>query len=352
MTNGTALVTTTMRAARLGAGATSFSVESVARPTAGEHEVVVRVHACGICGSDLHIIDGLTPTAFRPITLGHEPAGVVAELGRSVDGLRVGEHVFINPLLVCGDCEYCRRGRPQICARRELLGIHRDGALAEYVVVPATNVVPLPDEIGLLEAAIIESASTPYHALRGRAPVGRGDRVAVIGVGGIGIHGVQIARILGAEQVVAVDVSDGALRRALALGATDAVDGRGHDVVGELRSLSGGGVDVALECVGLAQTCQWAISALRPGGIAALAGIGSQAAVLPPTAIFARGECEVRGVYTYGPEDVAAVITLIATGQLDARAAISGTYPLERINEGLERFRSATDRPVRVLITP
>jgi len=342
----------TMLAARLAEGAEEFSLDEIPVPTIGSRDVLVEVHACAICGSDLHIMEGITPTPYRPITLGHEPAGVVREVGAEVDGIIEGDHVFINPILVCGVCDYCRRGRTHICAKRQVLGIHREGALAQYVSVPATNIVTLPIDLPFDEAAMIESASTPYHALTERAPVRGGDAVAVIGVGGLGVHGVQIARLLGASTIVAVDVADVPLERARRLGATHVVNARDTDPVLAVKAVTGEGVDVALECVGRADSCRWAAEVLRPGGVAALAGIGGEDLTLPPTTVTARTEIDVRGVYAYAPYEIERVGRLIASGQLDARAAISETYGLEQVNDGLRNFREKSTFPVRVVINP
>lgn len=341
----------TMLAARLHEGADRFALDEVAVPAIGPADCLVRVHACGICGSDLHVLSGITPTPFKPITLGHEPAGVVAAVGDVVEGFAPGARVFVNPLLCCGVCDACRRGRSHICAHRTVLGIQRDGALAEYVAVPAANLVALPDGLPFAEAAIIESASTPYHALTARAPVRPGDAVVVVGVGGIGIHCVQVARIAGASVIVAVDVDEVPLERARRLGATHVVDARGEDVVTAVRAITGGGADIAVECVGRSDTSGWALAALRPGGTALLLGINPEPIPLPPTTVFSRTELDVRGVYGYSQPEVERVAQLIDSGQLDARAAISETFPLEAVNEGLEHFREKTGFPVRVLIT-
>lgn len=345
-------MTGSMIAARLAEGDEQLTLAEVPVPEVGPTDVLVEVRACGICGSDLHIIEGMTPTPYKPITLGHEPAGVVREVGAHVTVVTPGDHVFVNPILACGVCDYCRRGRPHICVERRVLGIHREGALAEFVSVPAENLLKLPPDLPFEEAAIIESASTPFHALTARAPVSAGDVVAVIGVGGLGVHGVQVARLLGASAVVAVDVAELPLERARALGATHVVNSRDEDPVAAVRRLTGGGVDIALECVGTADTCRWALEMLRPGGTAALAGIGPEPVAAPPTTITARTEIEMRGVYAYAPYEVERVARLIASGQLNARAAISEIVPLERVNEGLDSFREKRTSPVRVIVLP
>jgi threonine dehydrogenase-like Zn-dependent dehydrogenase len=294
----------------------------------------------------------MTGTPYRPITLGHETAGTVVAVGQDVAEPVEGDRVVINPILSCGDCTPCRRGRPHICERRQVLGIHTEGAFAEYVRVPARNLAVLPDGLSLLEAAVIEPMATPYHALTSRAPVRPGSSVAIVGVGGLGIHGVQVARMLGATTIIAVDLDEVALERARSLGATLTVNPAEVDAVATVRDSTGGGVDVALECVGLPSTVQQSVELLRGGGIAAIIGIGSEPALLPPVLTLVRLELEVRGVYAYSHVEVNEVARLIASGHLDAKAAISATYPLASINEGLDHFRSRRGSPVRVLIHP
>lgn len=341
-----------MLAARLNEGAHEFVLDELPVPEPARGECLVRVHACGICGSDLHILEGMTPTPYRPITLGHETAGTVVAVGDDVTEPAEGDRVVINPILSCGNCTPCRRGRPHICERRQVLGIHTEGAFAEYVRVPARNLARIPDELSLLEAAVIEPMATPYHALTSRAPVRPGSSAAIIGVGGLGIHGVQVARMLGATTIIAVDMDGVALERARTLGATHIVNPADVDAVHAVREASDGGVDVALECVGLQSTVQQSVEVLRGGGIAAIIGLGSDPALLPPVLTLVRLELEVRGVYAYSQVEVNEVARLIAAGRLDAKAAISATYPLASINDGLDHFRSRRDSPVRVLIHP
>ncbi len=342
----------TMFAARLHHGATEFSIDEVPVPSMGATDCLVAVGACGICGSDLHIIEGRTAVPYRPITLGHEPAGVVAAVGDDVSRFSLGERVFVNPIIACGKCRACRQGRSQICVERTLIGIHREGALAEFVAVPGANLIRLPPNISLTEAAIIESASVPYHALTARAPVTPGDAVAIFGVGGIGLHGVQIARLAGASIIVAVDIAEVPLERARRLGATHVVNGLEADPLAAIRDVTGAGVDIALECVGAPQSLSWAVEAIRPGGIAVLAGIGVDPIALPPSAIFARTELDVRGAYGYSSHELERVALLIASGQLDANAAISEVMPLHEVNAALESLREERKYPVRIIITP
>ncbi|MDO8210144.1 zinc-binding dehydrogenase [Conexibacter sp. CPCC 206217] len=341
-----------MKAARAHDGASTFAIDEIDEPVLAPGEVLVEVKACGLCGSDLHILDGVTAPAFRPITLGHESAGIVRRTSSAVTDAAVGDRVFVNPLIACGRCEPCRRGRSHICVERSVLGIHRDGAFAELMSVPAANLVPLPAALPFEQAAMIESASVPFHALTRRAPVQAGDAVAVIGVGGLGSHALQIAQLLGATRVFAIDIDAAALRRASASSDCVAVDARTSDPVTTVRRLADGGVDVVLDTVGRPATGRWAVELLRPGGIAALAGIGGADLLLPSSSTFARGEIELRGVYGYAQDQCARVASLIASGQLDVRGAIGEVQPLEAINTGLAHFRRASGAPIRVVIVP
>jgi len=310
----------------------------------------VEVAACGLCGSDLHILDGVTAVS-RPLTLGHEAAGTVREVGEDVHDIHAGDRVFIDPIVVCGHCAFCRSGRPNLCPRREIVGLNRDGALAEFVAIPFTNLIPIPAELTLEHAAMIESASTPFHALVKRAPRFAGDAVAVVGVGGLGFHAVEIAKLLGAATVIAVDVVEAALTRALLHGATYAFDARDPEVGRKVRAASEGGVAVALECVGQTSAQQTTFDCLRRGGVAVFAGVGVEPLGGPLTERFVAQEFEARGAFAYSRDDIERVIRLVSAGRLDVGAAISERYPLEAVDVAVASFRDKTTNPVRVLVT-
>jgi threonine dehydrogenase-like Zn-dependent dehydrogenase len=338
-------------AARLHEGDSRLRLEDVAIPTPAPGECLVEVAACGLCGSDLHILDGVTTTS-RPLTLGHEAAGTVREVGEDVHGIRAGDRVFIDPIVVCGHCASCRSGRPSICPRRQIVGLNRDGALAEFVAVPFTNLIPIPSELTLEHAAMVESASTPFHALATCAPRFAGDAVAVIGVGGLGFHAVEIANLLGAAVVIAVDIAEVALSRALGHGASHAFDARDPDVGRKVRAVSGGGVAVAVECVGQPSAQRTTFDCLRRGGVAVFVGVGVEPLAGPQTERFVAQEFEARGAFAYSRDEIERVIRLVASGRLDVGAAISERYPLRAVDEAVASFRDRTTNPVRVLVTP
>lgn len=332
-----------MLAARLHDEAHELVIDDVDPPTPAVGEAVVAVKACGICASDLHALAGDIPVSPKPLILGHEFSGVVED---------TQERVFVNPLVACGRCEPCGRGRPHICVRRQVIGLQRDGAFAAQVSVPTQNLVPLPPTVSFEEAAVVEPASTAFHALTSRAQVRAGDRVAVFGGGGVGTFGVQIASLCGAASIILIDISQAARERGAANGATHLVNPLEEDPVKAIRSLTDGGVDLALECVGIPQTCEQAVRCLRRGGVAAFAGVGPEKPTLPPPAVLAALEVEIRAVFGYTPDDIQRVIRLIAAGRLDARSAVSRVVPLRDAPKAVDQFRRKVGDPVRILVAP
>lgn len=319
-------------------------------PTPAHGECLVEVAACALCGSDLHIMDGKI-AANRPVTLGHEASGVVRDARDVGANITAGTAVFIDPILVCGHCAACRSGRSHICRQRQILGVNRDGAFAEFVVVPARNLVPLAESVSLQSAAMVESASTAFHALTKRAPSFAGEPVVVVGVGGLGFHAVAIARLLGASEVIALDVSETALTRALDHGATMAFDAADPELGKKVRTVTEGGAAVAVECVGVPAAQEAAFACLRRGGSAVLMGVGSQPLAGPTTERLVTQEIEVRGSFAYARDEIESVIRLIAAERLDVAAAISERYPLQAIEDAVASFRNRTTTPIRVLVT-
>jgi propanol-preferring alcohol dehydrogenase len=258
-----------MKAARFYEVNEPLRVEEVPVPEVQEDEVLVQTRAVGLCGSDIHIVfEGVTPTAFTPITLGHEPSGEVAHTGTRVKGWEEGDRVTVDPVLFCGSCRNCITGHTEICLTRRLIGIQAEGALAEYVVVPAKNLVRLPENVPFTVGAIITDAiATPFHALVDRAVLKVGESVAIYGVGGLGLHALQIARLLGAAKIFVVDPREEQLERAKRLGGDVTINPEENSPVEAILEATGGlGVDVAVELVGLEQTVAQAVESLARGG--------------------------------------------------------------------------------------
>ena len=331
-----------MRAAVLHPGAKELKVQDWLTPEPGAGEVLVRVAACGLCRTDLHYLHGLPTAKAPPIVLGHEVSGTVEAVGAGVEGFDRGARVLLPPVLPCGTCEPCRRGRGNVCARMVMLGNHRDGGFADFIAVPANCAFPLPPNLPLEESSVISDAgSTAYHAVVNRGRVAPGEWVAILGCGGVGLSVLQMARAVGAR-IVAVDVVPAKLEVAKRLGADEVLDG-GGDVPKALRKLTGGGPDVAFEVIGHPKTIRAAVDAVRPGGRVLVVGYSDAEVPLPAGRIMFR-ELEVRGSLGCPLQDFPRVLALAAKGAFDLKAMVTHRVPLERVNEGFEALdRGAPD---------
>lgn len=342
-----------MKAARFYNVGEPLSVEEVPIPQPGHGEILLRVKACGICGSDIHIAyEGVTPTAFQPIILGHEFSGEIAQVGEGVEGWEVGDRVAVSCIVACGQCLNCLSGNQQICLQRRTIGVHLNGGLAEYATVPAENVAKLLDNIPFDQGAILTDAvATPYHAITRRGRLIPGEKVAVIGCGGLGTHAIKLLKIFGAGMIIAVDISTGALERAKEWGADlvcKADDPKALELIKE--SCGGMGVDMSLECVGRAQSIELAASCLRPGGRAVIVGLGGEKiTTLPPTE-FVRREIEIRGSYAFTVREIEEIIQLVARGRLDISSSVSKRISLDEVNYGLNALREKEGNPIRIVV--
>ena len=315
-----------MRALRFH-GPGRLALEEVAEPAAGNGEAIVAVTACGVCGSDLHFLDGTARTGYVPITLGHEVAGTIRHPG--VSGLAAGTAVVVVVGTHCGSCRRCAEGRFNLCERMAVIGIDRDGGLADAVTVPGSALVPIPASLDPRDAATaVDAGATAYHAVTRTARLVAGETALVIGVGGLGGYAVQIARNQGAAMVVAADVDAAALERAAALGADETVLIEPEVSVGrQVKLLTDGGVDVAFEFVGKAATVDAAIKSLRPGGRAIAVGVGVEPLVTLPPVLWSNSEYQLRGSYGSLPGDTEAILAALAAGSL--LAPPSRTVPLQ-----------------------
>ncbi len=253
-----------MLAARFVEAGKPFAVETIDVPAIDADEVLVAIKAAGICGTDVHYHTGEFAPYVIPLTLGHEGAGVVTEVGEKVTHLAVGDHVVIHYIISCGQCKPCLQGQDNQCRRRQSIGSHVDGTFAEYIKVPARSALKMADHVPFEWGAIAACAvSTPYHALT-IAGLKAGDTALVFGVGGVGLHAVMWAKVLGAKTVLAVDLIDSKLEEAQRYGADIIVNAAREDVTEAVnRATDGWGVDVAIECAGSPTAMAQAIKAIK-----------------------------------------------------------------------------------------
>lgn len=350
-------VPATMRAARLHRVRTAdapelVQVDEVDVPVPGAGEVLVEVRACGICASDLHVVQGVTPHGGDlPQILGHEPAGVVAAVGDGVDDWMPGDRVAFVMARPCGRCPYCASGRENLCVRLTVPGIDGDGAMAQYAVADQRFLAPLPAVVPFEQAAILTDAvATPYHALK-RAGVSEGVTVAVFGLGGLGMHAVQLARLAGAELVIGVDLDEVNLERALEWGADAVVDAADGKPARRVRELSEGGVDRAFEFVGANATVDQALKSVRPGGRAVIVGLTPEPMQLMPEALFVAGELELVGSFGSTPADLGELVDLVEAGRLDLTRSITHRLTLDEVPEALGRLERRDDHPIRMVVS-
>ncbi len=330
-----------MRALVLERAGGPLALAEVAVPRPGPGEALVKVAACGLCHTDLHYLDHGVATAHPPpLVLGHEISGTVEALGPDAAGPAVGTPVLVPALLPCGRCGYCRTGRENLCPEARMPGNHIDGGFAEFVAVPAKDLVPLPPDLDLVTSSVIADAlTTPYHAVVDRAAVRPGERVAVVGCGGVGINVVQIAAASGAE-VVAMDVSDEKLVAARALGAAHAINVKSSaEPAKELKRLLGDGTDVTFEVVGRPETIALGFSTLRRGGRLCLVGYSAAPAVLPANrAMFF--EYTVLGSLGCPPSGYPRVVDLVRQGRVKLDPVVSRRAPLGRFEDALRALRT------------
>ncbi len=325
-------------------------------PPCGAGDVLVRVRAAGICHSDVHYRAGRSRVEPLPLTLGHEVAGEVVAVGEQVTTPRVGDRVCLHYLVTCRQCPDCLAGREQFCATGKMLGHFTDGGWAEYIAVPARNAVPLPPSVPFAQGAIMMcSSSTSLHALR-KGRLAAGETVLVVGAGGLGMSAVQLARALGAADVIAVDRDPAKLALAERFGARtlQAADLTPEAVVAQVRAMTHGrGVDVALELVGKPDTMRTALQSLAPLGRAVVVGLSDLALSVDSYRDLIGREAELIGSNDHLLSELYELVEMAHAGVLDLTDVVTHSVPLQArdINEVLDAL-SRHQAPVRTVVVP
>jgi 2-desacetyl-2-hydroxyethyl bacteriochlorophyllide A dehydrogenase len=331
-----------MLAARLHEGVDRLAIEEIDRPAVGPTDVLVDLRAASVCGSDVHHLFGDLPIDEdqRPVTLGHEGAGVVAEVGSEVEHLASGDHVVVNYVVSCGKCEPCLEGYDNRCRNRESVGSDVDGTFAQFITIPARSAIRMPESVPFGWGSIAGCAvSTAYHAIR-RADIEPDDDVVVFGAGGVGLHAVLFATRSLARSVTAVDLVDRRLAAAEEYGADVIVNPREEDVAAVIDDLTDGwGVDIALECSGATVAMEQAIDAINgenrfASGTTVSVGLQEE----PFEANYwelREGQLLVSGDHTRA--ELWEVMSLLAAGEVDLDPSIATTVDLADIDEGIQR---------------
>jgi len=327
-----------------------IEVSDQPKPSPAKGEVSLRVAACGLCGSELEAFRTHSPRRTPPLILGHEFCGVVAQLGEEVSGVRVGQKVVSNSLVPCGECVRCRRGDSHLCGRRQIFGMNRPGAFAEFVNVPARCLIPWPDSLPAEAACLAEPLANGVH-VAGLVAHLRPKTVLVIGAGPIGLMCLGAAKALLGADVFVTDLSESRLRFGSEGGAAGVFAGRTTDPVQAMKDATGGeGADVVIDALGAAVTKQQSVLAARPGGAAVWIGLHENAISLNSYDV-TLPERQVLGSYAATMDQMRTALDLMATGKVAPLAWVQ-RFPIERGEEAFSRMLSPRGDDVKAVIVP
>ncbi len=332
-----------------------FVYEDAPEPEIGPDEVLIQVKACGICGSDVHGMDGSSGRRIPPLIMGHEASGVIVKLGSNVQNFSEGERVTFDSTIYCGQCFYCRRGQINLCDNRRVLGVSCDeyrqhGAFAEYAAVPEHILYRLPQGLSFQQAAMVEPVSIAVHAVE-LTSIALNDTAVVVGAGMIGLFVIQALRAAGCGKIIAVDIEQGKLKLASRLGADNVLRADLADVQAEVYKLTQNrGADIALEVVGNSAALNTAISSLRKGGAVTVVGNLAPTAEFPLQFVVTRqvtvnGSCASCGEYP-------ACLDMIASGKINVNALISQVAPLSEGAAWFERLYNKEPGLMKVILEP
>ncbi|MBS7614486.1 galactitol-1-phosphate 5-dehydrogenase [Candidatus Bathyarchaeota archaeon] len=331
-------------------GGKDIRIEDVPKPKIKDDEVLVRVRAVGICGSELHAFEGVSQRRTPPLVMGHEFSGEIVELGKNVNNLNIGEKVTVDPIKRCGTCTPCVRGQGSVCRNVKLLGLHTSGAFAEYVAVPALNCYVLPEHVSFEEGAMAEPLAVGIRAVNS-TDVRLGDTTVVIGAGIIGSMTLKAAKAAGAGLLIVSDVVDFRLDYSKTLGADITINSKTEDLVTRITELTNGsGADVVFEAVGLEATVQQGLRMLGIGGKLTIIGMLSKNMSLDVLSIVTR-ELQIRGSYAYAQDDFRRAFNYLCNRKIDVKRLITNVMPLEKVKEGFEMLSEKRGNVLKIILT-
>lgn len=327
-----------------------FAVADRPVPGVEAGEVVVRIAATAVCHTDLDIYLGRHPGVRYPVVLGHEATGTIATVGADVKGLQPGQNVIINPVISCGHCDCCRRGDEHLCRNAGIIGREFEGSLSQYVRLAARYVHPLPPDLSLAEATLIETLATVRHA-QVRAGITAADSVVVLGQGTTGLLHTRLAVLGGAKQVIAISRTKWKNDLAIRMGARHAVQARLDEAVEEVQRMTDGtGADVVIDTVGGASTLRAGIDMLRPGGRFVSFSLSHEAfSELSAFELYFK-EISIIGARALTHADMEPSIELVASGKIDMSVFVTARYPLDQVAAAFEEYERNPSRILRIVI--
>jgi L-iditol 2-dehydrogenase len=332
-----------------------FVYEDISDPQIGPDDVLIRIKACAICGSDVHGMDGSTGRRIPPVVMGHEASGVIEKLGENVERFKVGDRVTFDSTVYCGKCYFCKRGQVNLCDNRRVLGVscseyRINGAFAEYISVPQHILYLLPDTVSFEQAAMVEPLSIAFHAVR-RSQVSLNCSAVVVGSGMIGLLVIQLLKAAGCGRIIAVDLAQEKLDMASNFGADITLKADSPDIAAKIYELTGNrGADIAFEVVGITPALQTAIAALKKGGSLTLVGNLKPLVDFPLQSVVTRqislyGSCASSGEY---PD----CLDMIASGKVDVNSFISAVAPLSDGASWFKRLYEGEPGLMKVILQP
>lgn len=311
-------------------------------------DVIIQVQAAGICGSDISIYRGTSPVATYPRVIGHEFAGIVTEVGEGVTDLCVGDHVAVNPVCNCGTCRVCQKGRGNVCANLQVIGVHRDGGYREFVKVPAKNVFKVDKDMPWDKAAIIEPYTVAAQ-VTSRGEVSEGDTVLICGSGQIALTILQVCNILGARCIM-TDLVPDRLKRAEEFGAWKTINSGTEDVVAAVKELTDGiGADVAIDAACVGKTLEQAALAVRAGGVVVTMGFHDSTAQITEFNITSR-ELDIRGS-RLNNNKFPQVIEWVEKGLIDPLKIVTDSFPFTDIEKAFQKLKDDPENTMKVVLT-
>ncbi|MCW7488211.1 zinc-binding dehydrogenase [Leptospira meyeri] len=343
-----------MKAAVLPQGSRTLEIQDLDLPSLLPNQVKIKVKACGICGSDIHLVlHGKMKATYTPCVPGHETSGVVEEVGEQVTRFKKGDRVVVSAGTSCGKCKHCLAGRENLCEEIGVLGFNQRGGFAEYLQIEERYLHNLPDEIPFTEGAILADAvSTPYHAVKYQGEIKPGDTVAIIGCGGLGIHAVAIAKALGAGRIFAVDIDSGSLENAKSYGADELILVEKNMQVGKVLKEKSGGIDLLCDFSGFMPNIENSVRAMNRGGRIVLVGIGRNKLEIPMPFFLIERQIRITGSYGSDRRAIPELIQLYKDKKLSLTKSISGVHKLEETNEFLHALEEKKGNPIRFIINP